>query len=306
LAGLADKPKTGVEEAGTPFHLVSVEELYQKAASRAKADLKGAATGIALCELIAASLASVAGTEMVELKSNVPGKEYTMARRGKRTSRPINRALFAPDIPQLELLHTVFHPVAAAKESAFLERCLYTAAMSYPLANDLEKDGDKKSPGTFFEMLIGHIVAARFGLNPIRQIMIPTLDEKVTIPTDFIFELGQNRRVHLPIKISTRERVVQVWAHQAMLDGMHGDGRFKGIMVCLTETNKQKNVSVAEVCLPNQWRAYQMYIAKLSRVYYLDVPVKYAALRENYPHIQVWPLSHFFQEADNLFDAQGA
>jgi hypothetical protein len=76
----------------------------------------------------------------------------------------------------------------------------------------------------------------------------------------------------------------------------------KGIipLVCLTETNKQQNASVVEVCLPNQWIAYQMFIARLERVYYLDPPVKYTALRETYPHIQVWPFSHFFSEADTI------
>lgn len=37
------------------------------------------------------------------------------------------------------------------------------------------------------------------------------------------------------------------------------------------------------------------------RVYYLDVPLKYAALRDVYPHIQVWPFSRFYAEADALF-----
>jgi len=284
---------------------MTVEGLYRDLKGIGAADLKGEATGAVLRALIEASLDLVANAGTKELKSLVPGKRYAMGVLKDRTSRPINIDLFAPDIPRQELLDTVFAskgPLDLAK----LDRCLYTAAMSYPLANDLEKDGDKKSPGTFFENFIGHIVAQRYGVNPIHQIVIPTLDEKVTIPTDFIFELGNNRRIHLPIKLSTRERVVQVWAHQAMLDGMHGKGRFKGVLVCLTETNKQKNVSVVEVCLPNQWMAYQMFIAQLDRVYYLDVPVKYAALRDAYPHIQVWPLSRFFQEADALFNAQNA
>jgi hypothetical protein len=73
-----------------------------------------------------------------------------------------------------------------------------------------------------------------------------------------------------------------------------------GILVCLTETNKQQNTAVLEVCLPNQWIAYQMYIAHLDRVYYLDPPVKYLALRDTFPNIQVWPFSRFFTEAKNL------
>jgi hypothetical protein len=106
------------------------------------------------------------------------------------------------------------------------------------------------------------------------------------IPTDFVFDLGSGKnRVHLPIKLSTRERVVQVWAHQRALDGMHGTARFKGILVVMSETNKQKDISATEVCLPNQWMAYQMYIAQLFRIYYLDLPEKYVALKDAYPFI---------------------
>lgn len=71
-------------------------------------------------------------------------------------------------------------------------------------------------------------------------------------------------------------------------------------MVCATETNKQQNVSVVEVCLPLQWAAYQMYIARLERVYYLDPPDKYIALRQTTPFIQVWPFSKFFTEAQQV------
>lgn len=282
---------------------MSLEAHYRTLTEVAGADLKGAATEAALRKLITESLKFIKQADLVPLISKVPGKKYAMASYKGRYSRPINQDLF--DVAKLKpaLLDAVFKLQPSASPLV-LDKCLYTVAMSYPVANDLEKDGDKKSPGTFFEILMGHIFAARYAVNPIRQILIPTLDEKVLIPTDFIFELGNNRRIHLPIKLSTRERVVQVWAHQRMLDGMHGVGRFKGILVCLTETNKQKNKSVVEVCLPNQWTAYQMFIAQLDRVYYLDVPVKYVALRNKFPHIQVWPLSKFFEEADKLFNSQ--
>lgn len=284
---------------------MALPELYRKLNLLANADLTTAAVQDALRAVIEAALDEVAAAEMIPLISKVPGKVYGMASANGRKSRPINTALFAPDIAREQLFEAIFKTTPPF-DAAVLDRCLYTAAMSFPVARDLFMEGDKKSPGTFFECLIGHIVAARYGVNPKRQILVPTLDEEVMIPTDFIYELGQNRRIHLPIKISTRERVVQVWAHQKLLDGMHGANRFKGVLVCLAETNKQKDVSVTEVCLPNQWRAYQMYIARLDRVYYLDLPVKYAALRDAYPHIQVWPFSKFFEEADNLFNMANA
>lgn len=278
---------------------MSVEGCYRELSTLAGADLKSDATRKALCDLIAESLRYINQAGYYLLDSKVPRKQYGMMNWNGRKSRPVNHALFRASMSITDFVDNVFKP--GKKDQATLDRCLYTAAMSFPLARDLEADGDQKSPGTFFEILVGHIFASRYKVNPTRQITIPTLDTEVKIPTDFIFEIGNGRRIHLPIKISTRERVIQVWAHQAMLDGMHGKGRFKGILVCLTETNKQKNKSVVEVCLPNQWTAYQMFIAQLDRIYYFDVPVKYAALRENYPHIQVWPFSHFLKEANDLF-----
>jgi len=125
---------------------------------------------------------------------------------------------------------------------------------------------------------------------------------KATLPTDYLFDLGANQcRVHLPIKLSTRERVVQVWAHQRVLEGVYGFGRFRGILVVGCETILYSDpLRVSEICLPEQWILYQMFIAQLSRVYYLDVPVRYAKLSEVYPYIQVRPLSAFFGEKKNL------
>lgn len=263
----------------------------------ASADLTDALVRPALESVIVESLDVINGAQAIDLVSKVAGKSYEMRHFGNRFSRPINKALFWPNVDRQAMLTALFDAPEAA-DPATLDRYLYTAAMSYPAANDLEKSDDKKTPGTFFEILIGFLFAARYGVNPRKSITVPTLEIENKIPTDYIFELSGNRRIHLPVKLSTRERVVQVWAHQRVLDGMHGVGRFRGILVCLTETNKQQNTSVVEVCLPGQWAAYQMYIAQLDRVYYLDPPNKYLALRDTWPHIQVWPLSRFFQEAD--------
>jgi hypothetical protein len=128
------------------------------------------------------------------------------------------------------------------------------------------------------------------------------LDTQLALPTDYIFDMGVNKsKLHLPVKLSTRERVVQVWAHQRVLDGVYGLERFKGTLVCLTETNYQsRSNTVVEVCLPNQWMAYQMFIARLFRIYYLDPPLRYLRLREIYPFIQVRHFADFFDEYEKI------
>lgn len=283
-----------------------IEALYNalvgKAGKAAVTDLKGDDTSDRLANLAVAAKGFLSTITRKDLESKVPGKQYFMFRdeeRGK-TSRPVNPGLFDDNLDR-ETIDRVLACDVEGRTSDEITKAVYTLAMSYCASADILKSSDQKTPGTYFEFLIGHIVSRRLGVNPDKQITVPTLDETVTLPTDFVYNLGEGKnRVHLPIKISTRERVVQVWAHQRVLDGMHGVARFKGVLMVMAETNKQKEKSVTEVCLPNQWTAYQMYIAQMFRVYYLDLPDKYVALKDRYPFIQVKQFGDFFFEVEKI------
>ena len=245
-----------------------------------------------------AFLADNTRVAMLPITSLVPGKDYVTFTHGARSSRAVNTALFVHDV---DTVIATLESVLAGEypeDPTELHQALYTAAISYPAARDITATGDQKSPGTFLELLVAHLVSTTFGVRPSRQISVPTLDLELTIPTDFVFDLGPEKsRIHLPIKASTRERVIQVWAHQRVLDGMHGVNRFRGLLVVLAETNRKlSNNTVTEVCLPAQWTAYQMYIAQLHRVYYFDVPDKYRKLRDTYPFLEVKPFADFFYE----------
>nr|WP_313777145.1 hypothetical protein [Mycobacterium sp.] len=277
----------------------SYTELSNKAATHG---LGHPAVSEALIDCIALSLELLAKTSRSPLVSNVPGKEYfafTTTSPKLRSSRGINEALFLDNIDEVLRMVTKVINREVPADPIELHEALYTAAISYPAGTDVTKDGDKKSPGTFLENFVGHLVASTFGVSPTKSVIAPTLDIEVALPTDFVFDLGPTKsRIHLPVKASTRERVIQVWAHQRVLDGMHGVNRFRGLLVVLAETNRQtKTNSIAEVCLPKQWMAYQMYIAQLHRVYYFDVPEKYRALRDHYPFLEVKPFADFFYEA---------
>lgn len=265
-------------------------------------DLKGNETAERLADLIMGSRAFLATLGTRPLVSKIPAKGYfifhDVAR--NKTSRPVNVDLYRDEIDR-DLVIAALNCDTEGLTSPELTSIVYTCAMSYCCATDILKNGDQKTPGTFFEVLIGHIVARALGVNPEKQIKVPSLDMNIMIPTDYVFDLGPTKnRVHLPIKTSTRERVVQVWAHQRVLDGMHGVARFKGILVAMAETNKQEDVSVVEVCLPNQWTVYQMYIAQMFRVYYLDIPQQYIGLKDRYPFIQVKPFGDFYFEVDKI------
>ncbi len=272
--------------------------------------VRGHADGTALiAEIVSECATFLAGaTRVLGLKSLVEGKRYFAFRHTDakaRTSRPVNEDLYIADLP--ELLHNLerlkANPAMDWLPEDQCNRFLYTLAMAFCAFNDVTSDQDKKTPGTYFELLVGHLLAITFGVQPRNRVEVLTVeDERSTLPTDFIFDLGPRQlKFHVPVKISTRERVVQVWAHQKMLNGVYGEGRFKGVLVALAETKLDlQKLEVVEICLPDQWAAYQRFVARMDRIYYLDLPAKYAALATAFPYIPVKTFGAFFKEKDAL------
>jgi len=249
-----------------------------------------------------------AETRVLPLKSLVEGKGYFAFRHNDakaRTSRPVNEDLYIADPRYLsQLLEKL--KASPAMDWLPADECngfLYTLAMAFCAFNDVTSDQDKKTPGTYFELLVGHLLAMTFGVQPRNRVEVLTVeDERSTLPTDFIFDLGPRRlKFHVPVKISTRGWVAQVWAHQCVLNGVYGEGRFKGVLVAMAETKLDLHrLEVVETCLPDQWAAYQRFIARMDRVYYLDLPAKYAALATAFPYIPLKTFGEFFAEKDAL------
>ena len=276
---------------------------YQDLQDAFSADVKSVANQQSLAKIFAASCYYLSKLKTVELRSLVSNKEYFAFTDGNKVSRAVNKRLFLGEPTEWD----VFCRAIASKKAPDLDaetitRIIYSVAVSFFCYIDLTKERDQKTPGTFFEYLIGHLFAWRLDVNPKIRLPVLNLDMEAMLPTDFIFDLGANRaKFHVPVKTSTRERVIQVWAHQRVLDGVYGTGRFLGTPVILgeTKTDRQKR-EVIEICLPDQWRIYQMHIAQLKRIYYLDVPTTYEKLNEVFPPLSVKPFGQFFLEADTL------
>jgi hypothetical protein len=280
--------------------------LYKSLKNAAKLDAASPSTTQFLVDLIKHSLGELEKYEHQSLIAvNVPGKDYFAfldPTKGK-ISRPVSVSLFDLDLCA-DRLDDFSSGAYRALPRASLEKLLYTMAMSFCCANDMRTSGDKKTPATFFECFVANIFSRELGVLPTTKAEVLNLDMQATLPTDYLFNLGPGKaKIHLPIKISTRERVVQVWAHQRVLDGVYGVGRFRGVLVVITETNLVKGGKVTEVCLPDQWKVYQMFISQLKRIYYLDLPMKYANLAKTYPFLQVKSFAEFFREKDKLISA---
>ncbi|WP_172200913.1 hypothetical protein [Saccharibacillus qingshengii] len=245
-------------------------------------------------------------TNQIPLISKIKEKTYFSflhPDKENKISRAVNKELFIFDAQQV--IVGFRHILAKDFEncnSHYITKVLYTIAISFCANIDLKKEGDQKTPGTFFEFLIRHMFSHMLNIEPRNRVDVLNLDMKTTLPTDFIYDLGPERpKIHLPVKTSTRERVIQVWAHQRVLDGVYGTGRFMGMLTCLSETKVDKTKrEVTEICLPKQWRIYQMFIAQLQRVYYLDPPTPYLELNNIFPPINVRSFGEFFTEVEIL------
>jgi hypothetical protein len=244
--------------------------------------------------------------EKITLNSQILDKEYFAYKENKKLTRPINKTLYnfvSSDMVNMFFEKLKDNSVTEIKASD-ITAIVYRIAIDFCVAIDIIKDSDQKTPGTYFEYLMGHLFSINFEVKPRNQVEVLNLDMKTKLPTDFIFDLGQNKpKFHVPVKTSTRERVVQVWAHQRVLDGVYGTGRFIGLLTCLSETKlDHRTKDVIEICLPDQWRLYQLFISQLKRVYYLDIPQKYLALNNFFPKIHVKQFGEFFHEKELLLE----
>ena len=153
--------------------------------------------------------------------------------------------------------------------------------------------------------MIGHLFARELGINPTKKITLPVAGKVARMTMDFLFDLGDGKpKVHLPVKLSTRERVVQAWSHQRILDAAFGHGRYRGILVVHSETKLNlKNREVVEICVPDQWLVYQTLLATMDRIYYFDMPERYARLAEEFPVMPLKLFPDFFTEKDKVLTA---
>lgn len=296
---------------------VDLEPLYDKLKDEFKNNASSNKVTDLLEEIYRVTFDFLCSCKTKALISKVDGKDYYRFSYNNQYTRAINAALFAEGKivsnysvgansysgkPADYLFYNIRNSDIKNQDAHSITVAVYSIAICFCATIDVLKTSDQKTPGTYFEILMGHFYALTFKVNPRKQLEVLNLGDHPTLPTDFIFDLGDGRaKYHVPVKTSTRERVVQVWSHQKVLDGVYGMGRFLGLLTCLAETNvNNKRNDVVEVCLPDQWQIYQSFIAQLKRVYYLDIPNKYKALNNNFPKIHVKEFGEFFFEIDEL------
>jgi len=273
---------------------------YTKVKQACSADCKSSQAGNTILELVTVSLRFLVGQcKTIDLVSKVPGKRYFTYKKGRVFARPANKQFFVGDAGAIKKLWNQW--LADRISGADFAKLSYTASLAPCLAMELFDRQNKKGPATYFECYIGHLFAKAIGVNPTKRARLPVHGRDVLMTMDFLIDMGKkHRKIHLPVKMSTRERVVQAWAHQRLLDAAYGNGTYRGIMVLFSETKlDSRSHEVVEICVPDQWLAYQSLLARMDRIYYFDIPGRYEALTQQHPDvITIKQFGEFFTERE--------
>ncbi len=285
-------------------HLAEIRAAYETVKEECRRDWESLGAGDAILALASLSLTFLTSRcAQVGLVSRVPGKHYfgfVRENDRKTISRPVNSNLFLLDPNAIAAQWGTWERTAATP--ALWSSLSYTVALAPCLALELFDRQNKKGPATYFECLIGHVFARTLGVAPTKKALLNVGGTAIPLTMDFLFEQQNGVKVHLPVKMSTRERVVQAWAHQRILDGAYGTGMYRGIMVLFSETKLDlRSHEVVEICVPGQWLVYQSLLARMERVYYFDVPCRYKALTDSYPDlIRIRSFGEFFTEKESV------
>lgn len=234
--------------------------------------------------------------------SRVDPIRYHVAEAGDRLSRPYRPELFISDVGAFREQAADFINRLAPDEdydAELFDRIIYTSVCSFSLCIDLWKYRSRKTPGTFFEVVVGSAAIAAFPNFRLSK-HVPIVDENIgddvdamietdevdadatefsanSVSTDLVITNPANERgAVIPLKITTRERIVQPFAHQRILDSAY-PGKFASFISCISETQRDDNgTTVKQVCVPGTVALFQKHLASVNGLYYCDVPRRYA------------------------------
>ncbi|PBY70629.1 hypothetical protein CJT48_13225 [Pseudomonas aeruginosa] len=239
--------------------------------------------------------------------SGLPPKEYWVAEAntGRTISRPFRPDLFIFRLDDFAQVANLFveDMQASRLDPVRFDRVIYTAVTAFCLCYDVWKPKSRKTPGTFFEVLMGSAAALYFSDSvltkhiPITGLPVAegadVLEEAATddasdedgveavqgnsVSTDLVLTSRiTGRGAVVPLKITTRERIVQPFAHQRILDSAR-PGQFASFLACISEVQRDDLTnSVKQVCVPGTVALFQKHLAALQGLYYCDIPDRYA------------------------------
>jgi hypothetical protein len=238
-----------------------------------------------------------------------PRVEYHVATLGgDLVSRPFRKPAFIDDLDLFQSAHDRFikkvreSDISTPEDIELATSIIYTSVIAFAACYDLWKNRSRKTPGTLFEILMAglfrqylstavlskHINLAALIDEPIAGTEVEEAqvepedgdeeDEKSSLSTDLVISVPEGKRTAIiPLKITTRERIVQPYAHQRIVDSAMPH-QYESFLACMSETQLDKETrAVKQVCVPGTIKLFQRYLGKLSGIYYCDMPQRYAA-----------------------------
>jgi hypothetical protein len=230
---------------------------------------------------------------------------YSVFRKGKLISRPIAQALFVNDAAKFKALEkTVIQALGMRNilsdgEIDSVSRYIYTSVMSFAATYDLWKPGSRKTPGTYFEVLMAGLVGLYLPEHPLSKHVnlgsmlgedtkneekeareatgIEEDEEESSVSTDLVIKSSKREKwAVMPLKITTRERVVQPFAHQRILQSSFPD-KYHSFLCCISETQlDKKTATVKQICVPGTIKLFQKFLSHIDGLYYCDIPARYS------------------------------
>ena len=234
-----------------------------------------------LGKIIVHCLALVNENAHVRAQGKVDQKQYSVCFTESRASRPfLSSKLIREPAMFIDWWRKLENGIDPQRNTIRMnqedvDKVLYTAMTSFSLCYDLWKPGSRKTPGTFLEVLLGSVMKRLLPEYKCGKfIKIPGEIERIS--TDLVFSTDDERAgIIIPAKITTRERIVQAFAHQRIADSVFGHGKYRSYLMCVSEMKRTEDSSVQEICVPGTIRLFQKHLAALSGIYYFDPPTRY-------------------------------
>lgn len=225
---------------------------------------------------------------------------YSAATYLEAISRPYRDDLFISSLEEYDRQAVEFLSCLRERQQnpELVAQMIYTVMTGFCLCFDLWKRGSRKTPGTFFEVMVGSAAKARLpGVVLGKHVRIENLpgddvDALVdvngaegdatealqgnSVATDLVITHdGNDRAAVIPLKITTRERIVQPFAHQRILSSAY-PGKYESFIACISEVQRDgATQSVKQICVPGTVALFQKHMAAVKGLYYADIPERY-------------------------------
>jgi hypothetical protein len=218
----------------------------------------------------------------INFLSQFHGKDYSEFRCTTGYCRPFLADHFIQSAVEFEMRWKAMLSARKPNEeridlpSEEINSVVYTAITAFSACYDIWNPKARKTPGTFLELLLGSILDGILPRHE-RSKFIPIPNQSERVSTDIVFTTSDPNEAGLviPAKITTRERIVQPFAHQRILDAVFGEGKYKSVLMCVSELQRKTDNTANEICVPGTLRLFQTHLACLHGIMYLDPPHRY-------------------------------